>query len=205
MTNGVSSMADCKRIDRKEAKGSVGSLFTLTAGISLHIITADMAHGIPSRFSICKDMGNKELACPRPVNRYNTIVIGDVHFCMPQKKLISSSSLPPEGEPGREILDILMDEPRPGSCGNPTVFTPLLVGSPPVRAGNPLIHDVYFKQNKNIPALYCLPQNCTLRSGGRSVYNNSSPRGTTCGSKPFVRIEGFACPSPDAQGVPAFA
>ncbi|KAI5066395.1 hypothetical protein GOP47_0019019 [Adiantum capillus-veneris] len=151
-------------------------------------------------------MGNMELACPRPLHPMMRMGAGDIQTCRPFRKLTSCASLLAEGEPGHEILDILLDE----AClrdvsGSPIGFTPFCCGSPPVRASNPLIHDVHFTQKKAIPSPLFLPQNYICKTGGNSSYKKSSSCSTPYGSKPFVRIEGFASEKPDARGVPAFA
>lgn len=163
-----------------------------------------MNHSMRSRLSLCKDMGNKELACPRPRHAIARIGSGDIETCRPVRKLASYTSLPAEGEPGREILEILLDKACLGDVGSPSSLTPFLYGSPPIRASNPLIHDVHFTQKKAIPPPLFLPQNFSCRSGSNSPYKKSAC-GTSYGSKPFVRIEGFASSTSDARGVPTFA
>eukprot|EP00250_Pteridium_aquilinum_P016841 c23317_g1_i1 orf=242-727(-) len=161
-----------------------------------------MNHSIRSRIALRKDMGNKELACPRPRHATVRIGAGDIEICKPVRKLASYASLPAEGEPGREILDILLDKACLGD--SPRGLTPFSYGSPPSRASNPLIHDVHFTQKKAMPPPLFLPQNFSCRSGGNSPYKKST-YGTSYGSKPFVRIEGFASSTADTHGVPTFA
>ncbi|MCO5563813.1 hypothetical protein L7F22_017462 [Adiantum nelumboides] len=164
-----------------------------------------MNHSIRSRLSLYKDMGNMELACPRPLHPSMRTGGGDIQTCKPFRKLTSCTSLPVEGEPGREILEILLEKASLRDVGSPIGFIPSSFGSPPVRASNPLIHDVHFTQKKAMPSPLLLPQNYTRKSGGNLTYKKSSSCGTTYGSKPFVRIEGFASENPDAREVPAFA
>ncbi|KAI5070464.1 hypothetical protein GOP47_0014807 [Adiantum capillus-veneris] len=87
-------------------------------------------------------MGNMELACPRPLHPMMRMGAGDIQTSRPFRKLTSCASLLVEGEPGHEILEILLDK----AClwdvgGSPIGFIPFSWGSPPVRASNPLIHD----------------------------------------------------------------
>ncbi|KAH7284846.1 hypothetical protein KP509_34G073500 [Ceratopteris richardii] len=162
-----------------------------------------MAHGIRSRLYLWNDTGNREIVCPRPQYPGGRFTDGSIQIYKFSRKLASSARLPPVGEPGREILDILSDEACLAEVGGPIDFSSLSLGSPPVRSNNPVIHDVRFKQEGH-RALPILPQNHTSRLAGSSVYKKSS-YGTVCGSKPYVRIEGFALSKPDARGVPAIA
>eukprot|EP00252_Welwitschia_mirabilis_P008700 TRINITY_DN2078_c0_g1_i1.p1 TRINITY_DN2078_c0_g1~~TRINITY_DN2078_c0_g1_i1.p1 ORF type:complete len:102 (-),score=20.37 TRINITY_DN2078_c0_g1_i1:408-713(-) len=97
-----------------------------------------------------------------------------------------------EEEPSFEILDILSSRNHcdgPSTVNNPH---PYFLGSPPARADNPLVRDAQFTR-KAVPV--------------PSVnLSQKTSCGVSYGSKPLVRVEGFASKNQDTHcSLPALA
>lgn len=107
----------------------------------------------------------------------------------PFRRLRGTTSLPPEREAGREILDILVSKANSGS------FTSHYYGSPPCRASNPLIHDAHFSQKRAMPSLINVSLKPQPLFGGGTTGKSSTSRG----SKSIVRIEGFTTSNGESQ------
>ncbi|KAI5083466.1 hypothetical protein GOP47_0003209 [Adiantum capillus-veneris] len=117
----------------------------------------------------------------------------------PLRRLRPTTSLPPEREAGVEILEILLSKANSGS------LTSHYIGSPPCRAGNPLIHDAHFCQKRASPSPIAIPRNpSSLYRGSNCVKSSSSS--SSRGAKACVRIEGFIPSKGEShQGIPTFA
>lgn len=171
---------------------------------------ADYRERSRNRFMPYRDVTEEELACPKP----RRAAVGmhsappDAH-AKPFRRLRGTSALPVEEDAGHEILDILFSKVNSGD-GSPNAY---FHGSPPCRASNPMIHDVHFTQKRAMPPPVIIPQKSSCSSpavgGNSSAKSNTSAKSSycsTCGSKPFIRIEGFASATPDSnRGVPAYA
>ncbi|KAI5070461.1 hypothetical protein GOP47_0014804 [Adiantum capillus-veneris] len=140
-----------------------------------------------------EDMGNMELACPRPLHPTMRMGSGDIQTCKPFRKLTSCASLPAEGEPGLEILEILLDKARLWDDGG----SPISFGSPPVRASNPLIHDAtQHTRNRHLAAHHMgrnplcasrvLPQNSLMLGEYLLLPRNCSHMGGTAINAAFI-------------------
>eukprot|EP00250_Pteridium_aquilinum_P017352 c23587_g1_i1 orf=502-1128(+) len=168
-----------------------------------------------NRFMPCRDVSEEELVCPKPRRAAAGMYSGTPEApARLFRRLRGTASLPAEGEAGHEILDILYSKI---SCGDPVVSgspNTYFSGSPPCRASNPMIHDVHFTQTRAMPPPVVIPSKSACSSpslgGNSSAKSNSSVKSSCCsssyGSKPFIRIEGFASAKSDSnRGVPAYA
>ncbi|KAK9120267.1 hypothetical protein Scep_018360 [Stephania cephalantha] len=139
---------------------------------------------------------------PRRVARSPLMVENLNRLCCRPK-----SDLPASGDPSAEILSIILTKNDPENdldAGHRQ--RGFFFGSPPMRANNPLIHDRQFVQETSSVASPLGPSH-----GGKAA-STWADRQTPCsassafGSKPMVRIEGFACRSSKSQCVvPALA
>ncbi|KAG6495702.1 uncharacterized protein LOC121996418 [Zingiber officinale] len=86
-----------------------------------------------------------------------------------------------------EILDLLLNQDY--DSDNDTFFA----GSPPARTNNPVIQDSQFVKQSSAASLMNSP----------SANRGSPTCGSSFGGSPKVRIEGFACGSPEKHRVAA--
>ncbi|MCO5604735.1 hypothetical protein L7F22_058905 [Adiantum nelumboides] len=115
------------------------------------------------------------------------------------RRLRPTTSLPPEREAGVEILEILLSKASSES------LTSHYIGSPPHRAGNPLIRDAHFCQKRASPSPSAIPRNSSSLYRGNICAKNS-PSSTSRGAKAFTRVEGFITSNGEShQGIPSFA
>lgn len=156
-----------------------------------------------NRFISCRDVRDEELVCPKPrravVGMYSAPTEASAKSI---RRLRGTNFMPDEGEAGHEILDILFSKVNSGDTGNSGSPIGYFSGSPPCRAGNPMIHDVHFTQKRVLSSPVVVPQksSCSSSLGGSSSCSSSY------GSRPFVRIEGFASSTSDShRGVQAYA
>ncbi|KAH7331838.1 hypothetical protein KP509_20G052600 [Ceratopteris richardii] len=154
-----------------------------------------------SMHSVTLKDSSRQIIRPRPIP-HRSLSESSTMFMQPpsrqQRKLRATTSLPPEREAGLEVLDILLSKANSGS------LTSHYIGSPPHRAGNPLIHDTRFHENRPCPSPVTSPM-CDPSLYRVEDSAKSSPI-SSCGSDTFVRIEGFAPSSGESfQRIPTFA
>ncbi|MCO5555217.1 hypothetical protein L7F22_008761 [Adiantum nelumboides] len=176
---------------------------------------ADLRDRGRNRFLPSRDVIEEELVCPKPHRAGAGMSSTPLDAsAKPFRRLRGTTSLPVIGDVGHEILDILYSKVNCGDNGGPGSPNKYFSGSPPCRASNPMIYDAHFTQKRTMPSSIAIPQNtvCGASSlGGSSSTKSNSPLKSTCcsspyGSKPFIRIEGFASATPDSnRGVPAYA
>eukprot|EP00250_Pteridium_aquilinum_P009175 c18494_g1_i1 orf=465-1004(+) len=143
-----------------------------------------------------KDAADEEVIRPKP---QHPVPAPFQSLAKPFRRLRGTTSLPPEREAGLEILDILLSKANSGS------FTSHYMGSPPCRAGNPLIHDAHFSQKPALPSPVNISQKSPSLFGGISSAK-STINLPARGSKSFVRIEGFMPSNGESrQGIRASA
>ncbi|KAK9117745.1 hypothetical protein Sjap_016692 [Stephania japonica] len=113
----------------------------------------------------------------------------------------AKSDLPASGDPSAEILSIILTKNDPEDDLDAGHRQRGFFGSPPMRANNPLIRDTQFVQETSTIASPLGPSH-----GGKAASTRACSASSTFGSKPMVRIEGFACRSSKSQCVvPALA
>lgn len=127
------------------------------------------------------DACEEEVICPKPRK------MAFISYCAPElikpMRQWQSSSQLPECEAGSEILEIFLNKNACGESPNLGCSPPYYFGSPPSRAGNPIVHDVQF--HKSSPsAILAKPK---------------APSGPSFPASPSVRIEGFDCARQDSR------
>lgn len=142
----------------------------------------DMNEKRRSRIGQRVEGGEEEVLCPRP-RRPTTVNCPTNDFLKPSRRHKSKSSARPENVVCFELLDIFLSKGgyREVSYG---CSPPNFCGSPPNRAGNPLIHDAQFLHQR--------------------TSSNLSQQMSACGpasysANPTVRIEGFGSADFSAQ------
>ncbi|XP_024395303.1 uncharacterized protein [Physcomitrium patens] len=128
-----------------------------------------------SRSGLLVESGEEEVLCPRPRRPANAScpVYDSVK---PSRRHKSKSSACPEGVVCFELLDIFVSKGGYRDISGFSSSPPTFCGSPPSRAGNPLIHDAAFLHQRPTSNLSMQMNSC-----GPSSYS----------AKPTVRIEGF--------------
>eukprot|EP00262_Sarcandra_glabra_P019590 TRINITY_DN743_c0_g2_i1.p1 TRINITY_DN743_c0_g2~~TRINITY_DN743_c0_g2_i1.p1 ORF type:complete len:186 (-),score=21.66 TRINITY_DN743_c0_g2_i1:436-993(-) len=146
--------------------------------------------------------GPMGVICPEPrrAARAPHIVDNLSRFCCKP-----NSNMPlHKGDTRFGILDIFLTKDDPEDDLDTNNQTGFFCGSPPVRASNPVVHDVQFV--RQTPSIISPKTNF---HGGKSltrVERVVPSCGASFGGKPMVRIEGFASGSPKSRCiVPALA
>lgn len=138
--------------------------------------------------------------CPKP-RRLGVVSFSTPEVLKPVRQRRSMSPAGVEGEAGNEILEIFLNKISSGDATSLGCSPPYFSGSPPSRAGNPLVRDEEFSHQRRPPS----PSFVT-----RSKSSNAP---ISFRASPPVRVEGFECSGRgfDCTGldsrcqVPAFA
>lgn len=136
-----------------------------------------------------------EVICPKP-RRATSVpyVLDSLTRCGPKAKGLHVHG----GNYGLEILDAILTEDELEGESDASNKIGFLCGSPPVRTNNPVIQDVEFTKLSVLP-----PSPLGSFEGMKAArHDKGSPScGSPLGASPKVRIEGFACGSPDSPRV----
>lgn len=151
--------------------------------------------------SLLRGEGAEEkVICPKP-QRVATMMTSSAEVLKPIRQW---RSMPPAafdgGEAGHEILEIFLSKNSSGETQNFGCSPPYFSGSPPCRAGNPVVRDAEFSRPRH-------PFSPDANSQAKI------PTGPSFRASPSVRIEGFDCPGrgfectgrDTRRRVPAFA
>lgn len=122
------------------------------------------------------DSFEEEVFCPKP-QRKTLISYCPHELVKPIRQWQSPSPHIPECEGGSEILEIFLNK-NGGESPSFGCSPPYSLGSPPSRAGNPIVHDVQF---------------CHQRSPPMALMDQKTLNEPTLPASPSVRIEGFDC------------
>lgn len=121
-----------------------------------------------------------KVICPMP-RRVAAVTFTKAEVLKPFWQQRSMSPRAVDCEANHEILEIFLSK---NSCGNSPSFgcsPPYFTGSPPCRAGNPLVRDVEFSHQRPLPAPVMAMQS---KSAAVVPTYRASPR---------IRVEGFDC------------
>lgn len=128
-----------------------------------------------SRTGLRVENGEDEVLCPRP-RRPSNVNCPANEFMKPSRRHKSKSTARPEGVVCFELLDIFLSKGGYRDVTSYGCSPPNFCGSPPTRAGNPLIHDAQFLHQRTTSNLSQQMSAC-----GPTSYS----------ANPTVRIEGF--------------
>lgn len=136
----------------------------------------DMNEKRRSRTGLRVENGSdEEVLCPRP-RRPTTVNCPTNEFMKPHRRQKSKSTARQDGVVCFELLDIFLSKGGYRDVSSYGCSPPNFCGSPPNRAGNPLIHDAQFLHQRSTSNLSQQMNAC-----GPSSYS----------ANPTVRIEGF--------------
>lgn len=176
------------------------------AVLSPRELCPEVTEGVSFRSARQVDRIDDKVICPMP-RRVATVSFSTGE---PIKPFWQRRSVPPtlDCEANHEILEIFLSK---NSCVNSTNFgcsPPYFSGSPPCRAGNPIVRDVEFSHQRRSPLPASIIHGNTVAQDveffskrpssplpatimqKKSVVTTSTYRASPC-----VRVEGFECPS----------
>lgn len=145
----------------------------------------DMNEKRRSRSGLRVEATEEEVLCPRP-RRPTTVNCPTNEFMKPHRRQKSKSSARSDGVVCFELLDIFLSKGGYRDVTSYGCSPPNFCGSPPSRAGNPLIHDAQFLHQRTSSNL---SQQMSSHACGPSSYS----------ANPTVRIEGFGASDLSSQ------
>lgn len=143
------------------------------AAVSTKDARAEMSDWGRLRPALPGEVSDAEVLCPKP-RRVAGVTFSTLELLKPVRQRRSMQSAGVDCEAGHEILEIILCKNSNALGSSPPYFS----GSPPSRAGNPLVRDAEFSHHRRI-----------LPAGSQS----KSSTGPSFRLNPSVRVEGFEC------------
>ncbi|XP_020247580.1 uncharacterized protein LOC109825208 [Asparagus officinalis] len=165
------------------------------------IHTENMSDTKPRFLQVGSTVSRAEVVCPQPRRATNVpFVLDSLTRFVPKAK--STLSVRKEDH-GLKLWDVILTKDELDYDSDAGAQVGFLCGSPPVRTNNPVVHDAEFTK---LTLLSASPRGGCHGMKPQRRDKGSPSYGSPLGASPKVRIEGFACGSPESNWiVPTFA